>query len=321
MQRKEFLLGAAGAAISLASTAQLIGGAQVNMDSAFKLQTGQALADPCLLNAGDSYYLIGTGQSRRPRESGLAFDLYQSPDLLSWKNLGPVLKLPEFEGSREGNYWAPEILPFGGKFYLYYTADSFGNPEKRFVRVALAERIEGPYEDSGQKLTAEPSIDGHPAYANPAEGYLFYTGNEGNRNVGQLMVDRLITPLQTANEPVKVFPEETVPWEEGPFTWQHGGSTYLFTSMGNWRDGSYHILVSRADKTGGPFQRLTRADGNANVLATHEAEQSGPGHNSIFSGPGGKTFICYHAWDSGHTGRYPWAAPLEWVDGFPVAKQ
>ena len=48
-------------------------------------------------------------------------------------------------------------------------------------------------------------------------------------------------------------------------------------------------------------------------------QQIGPGHNSLFEGPGGQTYICYHAWDKGHTGRYAWVAPLEWDKDFPLA--
>ena len=318
MRRNEFLHLAGLAALAGFKPLPLAASPEEPM-KAYRLAIDHGLPDPFCTKYGSGYYITGTSHTTSRRTGGdLLYDMYYSVDLKKWESVGPLLKRPEYEGSHQANYWAPEILQRGDKFYLYYTADSFGDPYRRFVRVAEGSRIEGPYEDAG-KLVEQPSIDGHPVFDEEA-GWLFYTGNEGNEFEAQMIVDRFVNPTQLAGKPRKVFPDEKVPWEEGGFTFPNGGKQYLFTSMGNWRDGSYHVLVARSYSLNGPFVRLTKGGSLLKLLVT-KGEQFGPGHNSVFSGPEGRSWICYHAWDEAHTGRYPWVAPIYWQDGLPLVHQ
>ena len=320
MKRRDFINVGARSMLLTPLIIDNLAGNPMEIESAFKVFISQPLADPCCIKTADGYYLTGTHFSGRLSQADYMFDLFHSTDLLNWVRLGRMLEIPDYEGSRDANYWAPEILPYRGKFYLYYTSDSFGDPERRFVRVAVAEQINGPYLDCNLVLTEQPSIDGHPFYVSEDEGYLFYTGNEGNEHMGQLLVDKLISPTQPEGKPERVFPSETVAWEEGAFVVQSNNSFFLFSSQGNWRDASYHVLVAKSESILGPYQRRAKENGDRRVLSS-KGEQLGPGHNSIFTGPGARLFICYHAWDAGHTGRYPWIAPLEWKGAFPVVKQ
>jgi len=284
-----------------------------------RLATGCPVADPFCTKRQDGWYLTGTQHARGIENR--RFSLFFSTDLRVWQDLGPVLMRPEYEGSSKANYWAPEFIEHGGKFYFYYTSDSFGDPERRFVRVAAANQIRGPYLDSGAKLVEKPSIDGHPYFATPSEGRLFYCGNEGNPHVGQLLMDRFVSPIKLAGEPCRVFPDETVEWEEGPFVIKQFDAYFLFSSMGNWRDGTYHVRVARSKNIGGPWERL-RQDGAPYRLLGSVEGQWGPGHNSMFRGPDGEWWICYHAWDRQRTGRYPWVAPIHWDShGYPAVQQ
>ncbi len=309
------LLGGAGAWFALRA-----GAAEKSVaDAPFRLDVGGQLPDPYLFRWEANYYLIGTRSNGRPGVTGFAFELFRSADLIRWESLGSVLRIPEYEGSRKANYWAPEIVVLEGVFYLHYTSDAFGDPYRRYVRVATADKIEGPYRDSGGTLSHEPSIDSHVAGASVDERFLFYTGNEGNPQVGQLLVDRMISPTVTAGEPRRVFPGRKVPWEEGGCVVSVGDRYVLFTSQGNWRDGSYHVLAAEASNVGGPYRRLRRGNGEDAVVRSRPG-QLGPGHNSVFQGPGDRLYLAYHAWDETHTGRYPWIAPLEWDDGFPFVR-
>jgi len=315
MRRRSFLRLSGASFVGLQNFRYPLGLSLTPTDGARRLKLDHPLADPFCLKWGGSYYLMGTYSTGRPGQTGRAFDLLRSQDLDKWESLGPVLEIPEYEGSRKANYWAPEILPFGNKFFLYYTSDSFGDPYRRFVRVAVGDNIEGPYRSEGRPLTAAPSIDGHPVYPNEEEGYLFYTGNEGNPHMGQLLVDRFVSPTQLAGRPAKVFPNETVEWEEGSFILSRNRAFYLFTSQGNWRNNTYHVLVAKSKAIPGPYSRISLRMGRPVLSST--VEQIGPGHNSIFDGPGKRKYICYHAWDRARTGRYAWVAPLNWDGDYP----
>jgi beta-xylosidase len=134
-------------------------------------------------------------------------------------------------------------------------------------------------------------------------------------------MDRFVTPEKLENNPHKVFPNETVEWEEGPFVIRQEGFFYLFSSMGNWRDGTYHVRVARAKNIQGPWVRLMVNNVPYKLLQTTEGRW-GPGHNSVFRGPEEAWWICYHAWDRDRTGRYPWVAPIHWDSrGYPVVRQ
>ena len=321
MKRRTFFHVAGGSIILNPLTVKAMAKHPIKFESAFKAEIGQQLPDPCCIRIGDGYYLTGTNSTRGESKVATLFDMFYSRDLVDWERVGPILKRPDYEGSTQANYWAPEIFPYRGRYYLYYTSDSFGDPYRRFVRVAVADRVEGPYEDSGRALTEQPSIDGSPVSVSEDESYLFYTGNEGNEHMGQLLVDKFVSRLQLENKPRKVFPGETVGWEEGAFVIESGGIFYLFSSQGNWRNETYHVLVSKAKNILGPYERCRDESGNCKVAKT-TGNQFGPGHNSVFRGPDDSFFICYHAWDEKHSGRYPWIAPLQWKEGFPfVMKQ
>jgi beta-xylosidase len=317
LHRRRFLTLSAGALLARDARPQTAPAPASQLP--FRLETGGPVPDPFCLRVDDGWYLTGTHHARDIPDR--RFNLYFSPDLRAWRDLGPVLVRPDYEGSNKANYWAPEFIRHGDTYYFYYTSDSFGDPERRFVRVATSAKLTGPYVDAGVRLVAQPSIDGHPYFVTPREGWLFYCGNEGNPHVGQLLMDRFVSPTRLENKPRKVFPDEKVPWEEGAFIIPHLGAWYMFSSMGNWRDGTYHVRVARAESVAGPWRRLMENGAPYKLIQTVEG-QSGPGHNSAFRGPDGAWWICYHAWDPAKTGRYPWVAPLSWdARGYPVVRQ
>jgi len=270
--------------------------------SPVRVDIPHALPDPFFIRRPEGWYLTGTDCNAS--SSAPIFPLYFSSDLVGWTCAGRLLIPPTYTGSDNANFWAPEILACGDRFYLYYTADSGRDPYRRFVRVATAEALSGPYRDIGP-LTREPSIDGHPFRASDGRLYLFYTGNEGNAHPGQLLVDALSAPAQAAHAPCLVFPDEAVEWEEGPFLLQYGKRLLLFSSAGNWRDGSYHIRLAQSSHPLGPFQRLTDGHTTLRLLASNTL-LTGPGHCCLFEGPLGEVRIGFHAWDAAHTGRYAW---------------
>jgi len=279
-----------------------------------KIEIKQPLPDPFCLATPKGYYLTGTETSVPPGAAGF-FDLFFSPDASQWKRVGKLLVPPEGISEKD-NFWAPELLCVNGRYYLYYTADSNGNPYQRFVRAAMADSITGPFRDIGP-LTRQPAIDGHPFRDSDGTLWMIYTGNEGNDYMGQLIIDKMISPDKLEGCPRKIFENETVEWEEGTFIFQFNGRLILLSSQGNWRDETYHILAAARDGNG-RFQRLMR-DGKPFRLLESAEGRSGPGHCSVFTGPGKRPWLCFHAWDAQKSGRYPWIAPIVERDGTIVA--
>ena len=137
-------------------------------------------ADPAVLRTsrGD-YYAYGTGHG--PERDGRQFPVLHSSDFVHWTYVGGALPPLRPEGGEEFTaYWAPEVAERDGRYYLYYSAATGHRDETHRLRVAVAGRPEGPFQDLGRiPLAGEFAdrfcIDGHPL-RDPADGrwYLFF---------------------------------------------------------------------------------------------------------------------------------------------------
>ncbi len=287
------------------------------------------LADPFVLRYGDFYYAFGTGSDvgsgRQP--DGRVFPVLRSPDLVTWQHLGGALEAP-FEKA-DVAYWAPEVAERGGTFFLYYAADGR-------LRVAVSNRPEGPYRDAGQDLfPGEPfTIDASP-FCDPRDGawYLFYAKDFFDLRVGTgTAVVRLGDDMvSTVGDPHLVV-RATADWHiyernrrwyerdweawhtvEGPFVLEHEGRYYCLYSGGNWQGPDYGVSYGVADHPLGPWRDEWSHSGPV-VLRGIENKVLGPGHNSVVTGPDGKTlFVVYHAWDPAKTARRMCIDPLRWT--------
>src|SRR5215207_7027855 len=112
----------------------------------------RSFPDPFVLKFGGDYYAYSTGFA----DDGNVFNTLRSPDLVTWTPVGgamvPLDNSPPF-------YWAPEAIYLNGRFYLYY---SVGNEKLMELRVAVSERPDGGFIDSGHCLTTQEfAIDAH----------------------------------------------------------------------------------------------------------------------------------------------------------------
>ena len=97
------------------------------------LPGAEAAADPSVIRVNDTYYLYPTSSWDR-------IECWSSEDFGSWTYEGAVWG-PADEGSwNDQGLWAPDVLPYEGHYYLYYTAN-------QRIGVAVADSPTGPFED------------------------------------------------------------------------------------------------------------------------------------------------------------------------------
>ncbi|AQT69113.1 Extracellular endo-alpha-(1-_5)-L-arabinanase 2 precursor [Anaerohalosphaera lusitana] len=289
------------------------------------------LADPHILYTDGSYYAVGTGQT----DDGKHFPILKSDDFENWEFVGGALE-PLNEPQMD-LYWASEIAERDGKYYLYYAGDMK-------MRVAVADRPEGPYKDAGVLLfpDLEFSIDGHP-YKDPVSGkwYLFFAKDFFDKKPGTaLAVVELGEDMISTVGPVHTVLRAFADWQiyernrnwydkhwpawytvEGPAVLYKDGKYYCFYSGGNWQTPEYGVGCAVSDTITGPYKDPWSSEG-ASVLSGQNNELIGPGHNSVITAPDGKTwFIIYHSWNSERTARQMCIDPLEWTADGPKAYQ
>lgn len=263
----------------------------------------------------------------------------RSYDLINWEEL-PGAMTPLENDSAEVpyiHYWAPEVYKFGGKFYLYY---SVGNEIHMHLRVAVAERPEGPYTDSGNRLTnAKFAIDAHVFKDDDGTHHLFYaTDFLDHTHIGTGTVrDKMIDPFTLEGNPAPVtrarydwqvydpnrIDRGGVRWHtvEGPFVIKRKGIYYEMFSGGNWQNISYGVSFANTRDLNAAQEWSQVCDGERTlpILRTIPASEgttpvTGPGHNSVIPGPSNLEYYCvYHQWDPGGTSRVLSIDRMDWI--------
>lgn len=298
-------------------------------------------ADPFVLRHEGIYYAYGTGSdSGNYTLEGRHFVLLRSLDLVHWEFVGGAIEpKPGFE---KADHWAPEVAFANGKCWMYYSAaprDAFGVCQQQ-LRVAAADRPEGPFHDTGKLLFPNEgfTIDPNP-FRDPRDGqwYLFFSKNyfEGRVGTGTAVVplgDDMVSPIgaplpvvvasadwhiSARNQRIKEQIYESWHTVEGAHVVYKDGLYVCFYSGGAWSNESYGVSYATAEHPLGPWQDAWSSQGAA-VLTGVPPHIIGPGHNSVTLAPDGKTHICaYHAWDEARTGRRLCIDPIQWTKDGP----
>ena len=286
-------------------------------------------ADPFVLSVDGTFYAYGT---EPPVDGPLVVPILRSDDLVHWTALGHALERPELRTER--NYWAPEVAREDGRYYLYYSAGVEDRGHR--LRVASADRAEGPFRDHGRALTAgdDPfTIDAHPFRDVDGQWYLYYARDflDGERVGTALVVDRMLDMETLEGRPRTVL-RASSDWQlfarqrsmyggvhdwhtlEAPFVVRRNGRYYCLYSGGSWLGESYGVSYAVADDPLGPF---VEAPGDGpHLLRSVPGRVVGPGHCSVVTAPDGCDYLVYHAWDPDRVARRMCIDRLEWeADG------
>jgi GH43 family beta-xylosidase len=280
-------------------------------------------ADPFVLAVDGGYVAYGTGSTH----DGLVFEVLRSPDLERWESAGGALE-PLADAPWATDYWAPEVAHVDGTFFMYYSAGT-GDAGHR-LRVATAERAEGPFRDAGAVLTPGErfAIDPSPFRDDDGRWYLFFAHDvlDGERPGTTIAVDRLVDMTTLAGEP-RTLLRATHDWQrferdraihggtydwhtlEGPFAVRRGGRLHLLYSGGSWENDTYGVSWAVADDPLGPWHEPRTGPA---LLRSIPGRLVGPGHCSVVRGPDGEDRLAYHAWDAAgerrqfHLDRLAW---------------
>ncbi len=250
-------------------------------------------ADPHAMFIGNELWVFPTGG---PGGSWAAdrFGAFSTHDLKNWRPRGELIRRDQIgwitdDGAPEHFLWAPGVATRNGKYYLYFSVGP-QNPTPSRIGVAVADRPEGPYRDSGRPLVTGgkgfEAID--PMVFNDrrsGKSYLYAGGSAGSRlRVWELKPD-IVTIAREV--PVANPPQFT----EGAFLHERGGTYYLSYSHGRFNGPDYSVHYATAPSPVGPWNYR-------GPILTSDATHKGPGHHSFVTAPNGQSLIVYHRWEN-----------------------
>lgn len=302
--------------------------------------------DPSVLRAPDGYYYAYATQTKRAGQI-LNFQVARSLDLAAWEHLGEALPTKPRWAATSQRFWAPDVSRHpDGRYLMYYSAQPDGPEPGLCLGIAVADRPEGPFLDSGQPLLA-----GGPGFENidpmrfvdPADGrqWLFWGSGFGPLRVRELAPDGLafapgsVAQVVVAPRPA-AGPTAYGHLIEGSWVHYRQGWYYLFYSGDNCcgPDAHYAVLVARARHATGPYQTLAQATGTDGTILTENARWQAPGHNSLITDDHGQDWLLYHAIDrqqptfdaindeQGYSRRVMLLSKVDYnEEGWPVVKE
>lgn len=269
----------------------------------------EPIRDPQITKFGDTWWMTGTCWSffeQQGQNPGVK--LWSSRDLKSWQ-FETMAVLPNFSGWDRARFWAPELFPIDGKYYVTYNAM---NPDEKgqeqHVGLAVAEEIRGPY----RKITVDAPLcagnDAHLFRDDDGKIYLFRSG------IDAIEID--LENVKLVGEPFPIISKgEIGEWDggdgvdiEGPQVIKQDGTYYLFYS--SWGRG-YEVGVASAKNIRGPWtkqannpvygaqqQSWATRYGNAFTQATGNPWTQ-VGHGGPFEGPDGRLWLACHGYQTG----------------------
>jgi len=282
-------------------------------------------ADPFVLKYRGEYWGYCTGFWYDEK----CFGVLHSRDLIHWRELGGAMEPLPFAATC---YWAPEVVYESGRFLMYY---SVGNEVQMQIRVAAAELPEGPFVDTGHRLTDEEfAIDPHIFIDDDGVRYFFYatdflkythigTGTVYDRMLDDWTLAGQPRPVTRARYDWQVYDPQRmekggVRWHtvEGPFVLKHKGRYYQMFSGGNWKYPTYGVSYATSDRIDRSDEWTQDADGQQilPILRTIPGRVIGPGHNSVIRGPDNRQLFCvYHCWTPEQNDRVMAIDRLDWA--------
>ncbi|MFT3781464.1 MAG: family 43 glycosylhydrolase [Nibricoccus sp.] len=212
----------------------------------------------------------------------------------------------------KGGFWAPDVLPMNGKFYLYYSCAGDGAPAA--IGLATATNLAGPWTDQGMVVAGNNAID--PAVLlDGSRLYMVYGNWQSGIDLIQLSTT---TGLRSGTSRWDLVPGQV----EAPYLMKNGSYYYLLFQRGlccNGVNSTYYTVVARSTSITGPYTDkagTTVSNGGGSVfLPNKDGRYIGPGHVGYGQGK-----LTYHFYDGNDNGNAKLRiTTLSWIDGWPYA--
>jgi arabinan endo-1,5-alpha-L-arabinosidase len=226
--------------------------------------------------------------------------LFESKDLVNWKDKGSVFKADAAFWGKE-DFWAPDAFFYRGKYYLFITFSSV--TASRGTSILVADSAKGPFKPLVNKAvtpSAWASLDGTLFIDEDKQPWMIFCREWLEVKDGQIAAQKLSANLKRKRGKAHVlFTASEAPWTgsisakgitgnvtDAPFLYRAKKGELLMLWSSFTRGGAYAIGVARSEsgKIAGPWKQ------DPNPLNTDDG-----GHAMIFNDFSGNLLIAYHA--------------------------
>jgi len=207
------------------------------------------------------------------------------------------------------NVWAPDIVYYNSKYYLYYSVSTFGSNVSCIGLVSCTSILSGDWTDMGMVIRSISSssyncID--PSFIYAGAPYLAF----GSWYDGLYIVRLSSSTMKPNASPVQIADRDLSSNAiEGACIWAPGnGYYYLFASFDKCCLGTsstYNICFGRSTSVTGPYYDeagTSLLDGGGTVLAKSSGNYIGPGGEDVFKTSSDDWAMCYHYYDKANSG-------------------
>lgn len=204
--------------------------------------------------------------------------------------------------------WAPDVSYRNGKYWMYYSASSWGSQHSAIGLATSTTGLPGNWQDQGIVIQSNTgslynAID--PNLVVTPGGSWYLTFGSWNRGIYSIVLDPA-TGKRPASPPAPAHLAERSNGIEAAYVYRRGIYYYLFTSWGscclNRSTTTYNIRVGRSTSPTGPFTDRTGTPllqgGGTLVLEGHDFVQSAGGQGVFLETNDNKERLYYHYYDT-----------------------
>jgi arabinan endo-1,5-alpha-L-arabinosidase len=296
----------------------------------------QAVHDPAVVHANNSYYLFSTDTL-----PGGHLQIRTSTDGKTWHFAGfifssiPAWVAQKIPGIQD--LWAPDISFFDGKYHVYYAGSTFGSQHSviGLVTNVTLDAASPDYQwiDEGEVMESNIGDDFNAIDPNilvDSDGSIWITYGSYWTGIKQRRIELGTGKLSAADAAIHSLasrPGNTA--LEAPVLVHHANYYYLFVSFDHCCQGAtsdYRIMVGRATSPNGPFVDRNGTDmmvGGATQVLAGNSKWAGPGGQTVYLSVTGDV-IVFHAYDkgyaSGNGAPYLHVNSIAWTSDWPEIK-
>ncbi|GAA4695715.1 arabinan endo-1,5-alpha-L-arabinosidase [Promicromonospora umidemergens] len=292
--------GSAGAPASVTAAA-----AQADYPNPGVVTGSTGVHDPEVAKSPAGNYLLA--------HTGNGITLKTSTDRTRWNDAGAAFPNgvpwahPYTNGSN--HVWAPDITYVGGRYYLYYSASTFGSNRSAIFLATSTTGAQGSWTNQGLVIESRTSdgwnaIDPNLVIDQSGRWHLSF----GSFWSGIKMISIDSSTGKRSGTQLTSIASRGGGAVEAPTIHYRGGYYYLFVSFDTCCQGAnstYRLMVGRSTSVTGPYVdragTAMNSGGGTEILASH-GSINGPGHQAVFADNDADA-LFYHYYTDGGASR------------------